>query len=448
MFSHGSGRHRPKAAAVAAIGAVAVVAVLAAGCAGPLVAGPLGVPGGGGGGTGGGSGAGEPTTTCPAPGPGEEPATVRPEDVGMKRRELTDAIAYASARGAMTVRVYRHGCLVGRSANDPDSERQLLEGWSMTKGVVSTVAGRAVAMGLLDVDAPIGTYLSGRPGFERLDAAHAAITVRQVLTQTSGVRMAWLNDLWAAGNADSAALTLARPFEAEPGTTFLYAQTMMTVMVAVVEAATGEELQSFAQRELFDRVGITRRQWSWLRDGAGRTQGFALLRMQPVAWARLGLLLVNRGMWGDERVLDADYVAQGSVGSAANPGYGFLWWTNRGEWHRNAGFPDDVVKQRRLWVPLPADAFAYDGLADQQVLVIPSLDMVVVRMGPPPELFGDPLGESPGLRPRYSHRFQRLLMKALADVSVPDPGDWAYEGPEPPPNLFRIIEPTLPPFGG
>ena len=423
----------------AAVLVAAVVATLA-GCARPLV--------GAGAGTGDGSTAagGRPapaslqTRHCEAPAPGDPFGVAEPEEVQLDRAGVEAAVHYATVRGAQSVRVYRHGCLVARSANDPATEWVPLSGWSMTKGVVATVVGRAVALGHLGVDDPISSHLDG------LDPAHGAITVRQLLTQTSGLRFAWVNDLWAATYADSAALTLQRPFEAVPGTRFLYAQTTLTVLVAVVEAAVGEELQAFAARELFEPIGISRGDWRWGRDGAGRTQGFFALEMTPVAWSKLGHLLLEGGSWRERRLIDPEYVRQGATGSAANPGYGFHWWTNAGDWHLNSGFPGYQRKDRPLWPALPRDAFGYSGLFDQEVTVIPSLDMVVVRMGLPPELFGDPLGESPGIRPKWDWRFDRLLMQAVTDVEVHDPGDWRYEGPEPPVDWRHILEPALPPF--
>ncbi|MEZ5238784.1 MAG: serine hydrolase domain-containing protein [Microthrixaceae bacterium] len=124
----------------------------------------------------------------------------------------------------------------------------------MTKGVVSAVVGRAATLGLLSVDDPISEHLGADPRFD-LDPEHAALSIRHFLTQTSGLRMAWVNDLWAAGTADSVADVLARPFQAEPGSTFLYAQTAVSVLVAVVEAASGEDFQDFARRELFEPIG-------------------------------------------------------------------------------------------------------------------------------------------------------------------------------------------------
>ena len=157
-------------------------------------------------------------------------------------------------------------------------------------------------------------------------------------------------------------------------------------------------------------------------------------------------LLLRAGIWDGRRILDAGFVAAGARGSVANPGYGFLWWTNAGDWHLDSGFPDYRRLERPVWPGLPRDAFAFSGLFDQDVTVIPSLDMVVVRIGLPPEPFGDPLGESPGMRPKFSWRFHRLLMSAVTDVDVPDPGPWRYEGAPPPVDPANIFEPTLPPF--
>ena len=366
--------------------------------------------------------------------------TASPAGVGLDAGALREAVQYATDRGAQSVRVYRHGCLVARSGHDPVSEHQRFPGWSMTKGVVATVVGRAVALGLLEVDDPIGAHLGG------LAPDVAALTVGEFLHQTTGLRMAWVNDLWAAGSTDSVADVVARPFQARPGSTFQYAQTAVTVLVAVVEAAAGTDFQEFADRELFRPVGIQRHQWQWQRDTSGRTQGFAFLDMAPVAWARLGHLLLRAGMWDGRRILDAEFVAAGTRGSEANPGYGFLWWTNAGDWHVDSGFPAYRRLERPMWPGLPRDAFAYAGLFDQDVTVIPSLDMVVVRMGLPPEPFGDPLGESPGLRPRFWWRFHRLLMAAVTDADVPDPGPWQYEGDPPPVDVANLFEPTLPPF--
>lgn len=355
---------------------------------------------------------------CGEPPAGADQALVDPASVGLDRATLSSAIDYGVSKGSQSVRVYRHGCLVGVGSDDPDLEHVMLPGWSMTKGVMSMVVGRAVALGRLSVDDPIGRHL-------RIDDARkAAITVRQLLNQTSGLRMAWVDDLLDAAG-DSVAALLARPFEAVPGTTFDYAQTTITMLGAVVQAAVGEDLQSFAQRELFGPIGIVRGDWDWFRDGAGHAQGFAFLQMTSQAWGRLGRLLLQDGMWGRRRLLTSDYVAQGRAGTTANPCYGFLWRNNDGVRCGQTG-PLLGVESATNWMPtVPADSYGLSGMLDQLVLVIPSLDMVVVRLGLlPHQVYPDPMGDVAGQQPPLTWRLFRTLMSAVADTHVADPGDW------------------------
>lgn len=397
------------------LAALAVVVALVSACAPPLI----GVPAPR-------SGPAAPSTPavrepqrCGHPAAGAEPALAAPELVDLDPTAVSDAIAYASARGAQSVRVYRRGCLVGRSWLDPTNERSPLAAWSMTKGVVSLLAGRAITQGRLGLDDPIGHHLEG------LSEQHGRITVRHLLTQTSGLRFAWANDLNAAATGDSARLVLTRPFEAEPGERFIYAQTTVTALVAVIEAAVGEDLQRYAARELFEPIGISGGDWRWQRDGAGRTQGFAFLDMSPRAFARLGLLMQSGGTWQGRRLISEEYIEQGAAGTEANPGYGFLWSSNRGERYRSSGYVEQDWLERRWLRSAPADAFGLSGMFNQNVIVIPSLEMVVVRMGLPQELFGDPMGMVKLRNPAWDHRFFQILMRGVRDVDVEDPGEWA-----------------------
>lgn len=400
--------------------AAVATAMVASACAGPIVG--VGGPGGGGGGDTGGQGADPPPVEqvhCEQPAAGEREHVADPEQVALDPQAIDDAISYASGKGAQSVRIYRHGCLVGRSWNDPAAERSPMASWSMTKGVVAVVVGRAVTLGRLGLDDPIGAHLPG------LSPQHGAITVRHLLNQTSGLRFAWANDLNDATHFDSAARALQRPFEAAPGEQHVYAQTTVTALVAVVEAAVGEDFQQFADREVFGPIGIERSQWRWQRDGSGRTQGFAFLDMSPLAFGRLGSLLLADGHWRGAQLIDPSFIDQGRVGSDADPGYGFLWRTNAGERHRQSSYaPDDWLDRR--WMPAaPVDTYGMSGMFEQNVFVVPSLDMVVVRMGLPHALFYDPIGQVGAKNPDWSHRFFRILMAGVTDVDVPDPGEWA-----------------------
>ena len=193
---------------------------------------------------------------CAPPIAGHTFTRVDAAQLGFDATALDAAIDFGTSLLSTSVRVYRHGCLAATSDLDPISERAPQFMASATKTVLALVTGRAITLGYLGLDDPIGVYLP------EADAAHGAITVRQLLNQTSGLEVSVGSEV--AGIAtDSVAQTLILPFVAEPGTTFAYAQNTLATLARVVERATGVEFQRFAQDELMARIGIPRDHWIW-----------------------------------------------------------------------------------------------------------------------------------------------------------------------------------------
>ena len=123
--------------------------------------------------------------------------------------------------------------------------------------------------------------------------------------------------------------------------------------------------------------------------------------MTPPAFGRLGRLLLQDGRWGGRQLIGSDYIAAARKGTAANPCYGFLWRNNDGVGCGQTG-PLLGVETAVNWMPtVPTDAYALAGMFDQLVLVIPSLDMVVVRMGLPHQMLPDPWGDVSGEKPGF-----------------------------------------------
>ncbi len=382
----------------ALLGSLALISSCASPILGPFVGGSTGEV------------TGATASACTVPS-GDQFTSRSPAPEQLDPAALRVAVAYATANQAVSVRIYRHDCLVAESGNDPSAELEPSNLWSATKGIVGLLVGRAVTLGDLGLDDPIGRYLP------QADAAHGAITVRQLLTQTSGLDFAWANDIAAGviGTRDSVAWTLHLPFVHPRGTYFQYAQTTITLLGAVVEAAVGLDLQEFARRELFDPLGIPTSRWSWSRDGAGHTYGFAFLAMAPIDLGRIGTLLLHRGDWRGQQLISADYVEQMSAPTSTNGGYGLLVWTNRGDSYVTTAALTRKIKDHPWLEAAPRDTYALSGLFDQMTYVIPSLDMVVIRTG---WLAGD----------QWKHEFFRLLMAAVSDVHIADPGPYRDGG--------------------
>ncbi|ROH86527.1 class A beta-lactamase-related serine hydrolase [Stagnimonas aquatica] len=374
-------------------------------------------------------GGGEAALKCALPSAdgGDDFQTAEPEALALDPAAVSQALLYATSTNAQSIRIYRHGCLAGKGALDTLTESIPNNVWSTTKGVTSMLVGRAVTLGKLRLDDSVGRYLP------EADAEHAAITVRQLLTQSSGLHFNYTGDLLGVGGPDTVRYTLALPFDSAPGTDFTYGQTTVTLLAKLVEVAVGEDLQDFAQRELFGPLGIAREDWFWLRDRAGNTHGYAFLFIAPKHLARLGHLMLNGGVWNGGRLIDSGYVHAAGEPSATNPFYGYLLWSNRAD----SGYPVEFLSvPQRVEHPLvasaPRDLYMFVGFLDQIVFVIPSLDMVVVRTGLPGNYELDVQTVTSAHPGRWMHEFFRILMRGVKDQTIADPGPYAgYDTPAP-----------------
>ncbi|MBB5913007.1 CubicO group peptidase (beta-lactamase class C family) [Nocardia transvalensis] len=368
---------------------------------------------------------GEPQRArCELPSPGGEFATAAPEQADLDPDAVRAAIDYAAGHMRTSVQVFRGNCLVGRGPLDAVTGTLPTPMWSSTKSVISILTGIALGEGKLGLDDPIDAYLPAGPRWG--DAAHRALTLRNLLTQTSGLAESILAEFATTGiDPNIAQEALAQPLVHPPGTYFQYSQRTPDLLAFVVQRAVGEDLQDYAQRTLFDPLGIPRSSYTWLRDRAGNTYGYAHLFLPPVHYAKLGLLLGNDGAWRGRQLIPAAYVHELGAPTAANGCYGFLFWTNRAA-PCTAG--DQTVPRtidQRMIRSAPPDLYAMIGAFQQSNFVIPSLDMTVTWTG-----FGgdaNPFGGSHAAASDLFHDFFRILLRGVRDQQVPDPGP--YEAP-------------------
>ncbi|MTE12201.1 serine hydrolase [Nocardia sp. CT2-14] len=340
---------------------------------------------------------------------GREFQRAAPEDTGVDSGLLAAALDFAASRNRLNVQVFRHNCLIGTGPTNTETDAVPWNVWSVTKSIVSLLAGIAWDQGKLDIDAPLDRILP--PGIG--DAEHRAITVENLLQETSGLRVGAVTEgITGVVPIDpfSAVQALGVPFEDPPGTTFQYSQRNVDLLSYVIELAVGEPLQQFAQRELFGPLGIQRGDYYWARDRSGHTYGYAHLFIPPADLARLGMLVAEHGKWNGRTIISDDYLKRAATGSNANPCYGYLFWTGPG-CAENPEF-------------LPADTYSMSGLGLQHVFVVPSLDLMVVWTG----VFGVHTTQGLSGQLQYvgepSHEFFRRLLAALNDNPIPDPGPY------------------------
>ncbi|MEU4343638.1 serine hydrolase [Nocardia sp. NPDC023852] len=332
-----------------------------------------------------------------------------PEQVGLNAERLQEALTFAGERNRLNVQVFRHNCLIGEGPTNDQTGNVAWNIWSATKSIVSVLAGIAWDQGKLDLQVPIDRYLPAGLG----DAEHRSITVENLLTETSGMRVGVLTE-GVTGvipvDPNSAVQALGVSLDHPPGTVFTYSQRDVDLLSYVIELAVGEPLQQFAQRELFDPLGILRSDYYWARDRAGHTYGYAHLMIPPNDFAKLALLVSNNGQWGAQQIVSAAYLRKAREPSPANPCYGYLFWLGPG-----------CIEIADF---LPTDVYAMSGLALQDVFIIPSLDLTVVWTGAYGNVSRYGAGGVVQNAQELSYEFFRRLFDAFYDRPVPDPGPY------------------------
>ncbi|MFA5890567.1 MAG: serine hydrolase [Actinomycetota bacterium] len=364
----------------------------------------------------------DPPTACSDPGTAWGTST--PEAVGLDSAKLQDAIDFATSRDSWWFKVIRHGCLVGQERYGPYADKGRWESFSMAKSVTAMLTGRAITMGLLDLDDTVGEYLTEAPYIA--DEAHGAIKVSDMLTMTSGLHWNFLRDYNAFTMPDRVADALSLHVDYAPGTHYEYHQSSVSLLAKVVEKAVEVDLQEFAQTELFDKIGIPSGRWTWERDLAGNTAGFYGLRMEPLDFARLGELMLREGNWNGEQVITEQFVDEAQSESPMNKGYGYLFWLNGGVPYTTATVYARDERSTPQIASAPTDMYMMDGLFEQRVYIMPGLDMVVVRLGMQGSREADTRSSVwTSASGEFEHELFRKLMAAVDEGDAPaDPGPY------------------------
>jgi CubicO group peptidase (beta-lactamase class C family) len=328
------------------------------------------------------------TPGCNPPAPGVDGWKIAaPETVGLDPATLCALVARFDAwkeADLHAVLVVRHGTLVfehyfagaderrGRPLGvvtfAPEVKHDLR---SITKSV-TLLLGIAIDRGWVpSVDAPV---LSLLPAYGDLrSTAMDRITLRHLLTMSAGLK--WDENLpyTNPGNSESQMddapdpyrYVLTRPIETAPGAIWNYSGGSAALISAVLHQATGKTEDVLAKELLFDPLGIGDVAWVRYR-GNGEPVAASGLAMRPRELAKLGQLVLNRGMWDGRQIVSAAWIDASIAPQIQGPQvyfYGYQWWLGRS------------LVQRQ-----PVDWAVGYGLGGQRLFILPQLDMVVLVM--------------------------------------------------------------------
>lgn len=306
---------------------------------------------------------------------------------------LQTALDVAFADGTMTaaVVVTHRGRVVAERYAPGVGLHTPLEGWSMGKSLTGILLGMLIHQGEYELNQPAPV-----PQWQNAGDPRAAITVAHLLQMASGLRFRAMQDpdyqpslgypdhLYVYnGGVDAFEFAASRPLQYPPGAVGRYRNVdpvLANHLVRLAVERRSEEYLTWPQRALFDRLGIVDMTLETDPFGNFLLQGYEFGTARD--WAKLGNLYLQDGVWLGERLLPEGW---STVAATPAPGWvadgrpiygGSLCWINAdGE------------------LPVPTDAYFMAGAGGQRTIIVPSHDLVIVRLGhysgtPRPEAFG------------------------------------------------------------
>jgi CubicO group peptidase (beta-lactamase class C family) len=338
-----------------------------------------------------------------------------PEQLDLDTKQLTAIDAYLQTFPTEAFIIIRHGYIAFEKYYNDFTPDQAHNGYSMAKSFTSAAIGVCIKNGLIpSVNSKLSDYISAEDANTPTPDLYNMITIKHLLTMTSG-RLFIIGETQVSkhewdeylkilkrGNWDEYLKTLKRgnsltehfefslklPIVYQPGSHFKYGSDP-EMLSAVVSKVTNSNMFDYVKQQILTPIGITG-DFRWGGPDSdliptGHTWGSGGIYTTARNFARFGLLYLNKGKWQDQTILPEDYVTQSTfpcnspkrtfcncwsrTPTASEPDspfeYGYAWWCRK--------LPDT-----------PADLYYAFGGRGQFIIIIPSLDIVAVRLANEP----------------------------------------------------------------
>ncbi|MCA0933185.1 beta-lactamase family protein [Lutimonas saemankumensis] len=291
-------------------------------------------------------------------------------EVDYKKLDSAVAFAFDSAEDNLkqtraVLVIYKDKILKEKYSEGFD-KNTLMHGWSMTKSITSTMYGVLQNQGKIDINSSTG--IKDWASDERKN-----ITINNLLQMNSG--LAWDEEYFNISDvtkmlyleSDMGSSQIENQLVGKPDSLWNYSSGTTNILSGPLlksQFKTHQEYLDFWYKDLIDRIGM--HSMVIETDLSGSFIGSSYAWATTRDWAKFGLLYLHEGNWNGEQVLDSSWVKYASTPTNTSNGrYGAQFWLNAGGHH-----PD-----------VPLDMYSCNGFKGQYVFIVPSKQMVVVRLG-------------------------------------------------------------------
>ncbi len=289
--------------------------------------------------------------------------TLTPQSLGWCQPRIDSLYNYLQVKNTKSFIILKNGKIVLEKYFGTYTADSLFYWASASKSLASFIAGIAQQKGLININNPVSQYLGTGWTTEALQKENL-ITVKHLLQMTSGLED---NPPPPCDNEDSSKACLI--YKVDAGNRWAYHTGAYKKVQSVVSAAAGQNYNLVTNNWVKIKTGMS---GLWLdQTYYGRARDMA----------RFGLVILNKGAWGNDTLLKDPVYFNDMVNTSQNynPAYGYLWWLNGKSGYLNPGL--QFMFNGPLIPNAPADLLCALGKNDQKIYVSPGSGLVVIRQG-------------------------------------------------------------------
>ncbi|MFN4298770.1 MAG: serine hydrolase [Thermaurantimonas sp.] len=293
--------------------------------------------------------------------------TISPQSLGYCQSRIDSLYAFLENNNTKAFILLKNGKIVLEKYFGTHTQNTPWQWASAGKTIMAFLVGIARQEGYLNITDTTSSYLG--KGWTNCTATQEdKITIRHQLTMTTG-----LDDAVAD---PTCTLDTCLIYKADAGTRWAYHNAPYTLLEQVLENATGKSLNIYTNQKLKNLTGMS---GSFLTFGYNR-----VFYSNARSMARFGLLMLNKGNWDGIQILtDTLYFNQMiSTSQMLNQSYGYLWWLNGKQSYMVP--TSQMVFQGPLFPNAPSDMISAMGKGGQFLNIVPSQNLIWLRMGEDP----------------------------------------------------------------
>lgn len=235
-------------------------------------------------------------------------------------QKLKQLISAAETSHSEALIVYQNNKLVAEKYFGIGNPETKIEAMSATKSIVGLTVACLISDGVFEnLDIPVHQFFP-----EWKQGQKRQITIKHLVHMTSGLQNVMNAGTEIYPSPDFVQLALTAELSTPPGEVFSYNNKALNLMAGVIEKATGKPMDQYIGERLFKPLDITA--YTWSHDQAGNAHVMAGCQIRPADFAKIGLLLLNKGKHQGKQVISESAIGLVTAPSEKYQAYGILWW--------------------------------------------------------------------------------------------------------------------------